>query len=505
MADTGTGILVHAQDACHAEGIAVTAYCGRFLYPQQYAAVVYPLVQRGNQGFILPSIAAAPCAARAACVDDNIYIVRHAVLHIVKVDEFHVHRKPCQRFVDVDKGVHISLMEMAGQRPGAQAAPTVQNRHRQRQGRHGTMGMQLLNSAELVRNIRDILHKIREVIQKVQVAAQADAVDLGPQQGAADMVPILSCIAGGVAARCKGRCTAQAHREQVRMEPQLMHRRINARAHPDFITRKHALDDAVKAEFLKVRAVRFNAHPAIVIKYIGTLAVTVDQIHQFFAVPGHKLLGKLHVIPLVSRRRHVGHLQAALVDKVLCRQGIPILGRKIIQRLFRYGKVIAAPVRKQILVALIAAPDPDEVIEHTGKPHHVGLGVGLAPIFQPVVQKVLSFLGARINRQQVLTGPAVGNMVVHVDLFPGAPCQKADRVSMEQHWTCHSHCTCGSIPLPCVRRQQLVGRAVPNLPVTQGFGAVIDLELLIKEPRHRLNGQRLFGSNDRLCAQKGLL
>ena len=42
----------------------------------------------------------------------------------------------------------------------------------------------------------------------MQVAAQADAVDLGAQQRTADMIPVGGSIVGGVAAGGKGRRAA---------------------------------------------------------------------------------------------------------------------------------------------------------------------------------------------------------------------------------------------------------------------------------------------------------
>ena len=110
--------------------------------------------------------------------------------------------------VDVDQRVHVGFVEMPRQRPGAQAAPAVQDGYGQRQGGHGAASVQRLDGAEFIRNRGDIVHKIREIVQKMQVAAQADAVDLGAQQRTADMIPVGGSIVGGIAAGGKGRRAA---------------------------------------------------------------------------------------------------------------------------------------------------------------------------------------------------------------------------------------------------------------------------------------------------------
>ena len=113
-----------------------------------------------------------------------------------------------QRLIDVDQRMHVGFVEMPRQRPRAQAAPAVQDGYSQRQGGHGSAGVQRLDGTEFIRDRGDIVHKIREIVQKMQVAAQADAVDLGAQQRTADMIPVGGSIVGGVAAGGKGRRAA---------------------------------------------------------------------------------------------------------------------------------------------------------------------------------------------------------------------------------------------------------------------------------------------------------
>ena len=208
VADAGAHILIHAQHPRHAEGVAAAAHSGRLLDTQQHTAIVHPEVQRCNKAFIAPRIAAAPRRAGAACIDDHIYIGGYTVLHIVKADKFHMHGQARQCLIDVDQRMHVGFVEMPRQRPGAQAAPTVQDGYGQRQGGHGAASVQRLDGTEFIRNRGDIVHKIREIVQKMQVAAQADAVDLGAQQRTADMIPVGGSIVGGIAAGGKGRRAA---------------------------------------------------------------------------------------------------------------------------------------------------------------------------------------------------------------------------------------------------------------------------------------------------------
>lgn len=100
----------------------------------------------------------------------------------------------------------------------------------------------------------------------------------------------------------------------------------------------------------------------------------MDQVHQRAAVGGHKPLGERHVIPLVGRGRLVGDLEVALVDEVLRRELVAVLGREIRQRLLRHREVIAAPVGEEAAVALVGAPDPDKVVEQAREPDHRRVG-----------------------------------------------------------------------------------------------------------------------------------
>ena len=257
-----------------------------------------------------------------------------------------------------------------------------------------------------------------------------------------------------------------------------MHRHVRRRAQPAFKPGKHALDQAVKPDGGEIFAAGLHAHPAVVVEDVGFLAEGVDDVHQRPGLVRHEPLNEIHVVPLVSRGRPVGGLQLSAVDEVLRRQGVAVFLPEGVQRRGAYRKVVAGPVGKPGSAPQIAAEDPYEIIEQRGQPDHVRLRVILAPDPQPVLQILPSHGMPRIQLPQVLALPVVGGMVVHVDLFPDAPCQEGHGIPVVGRASPD-----GDRPLP--QAPVLPGhlpprRPVPDLPVPQGLLRIVQLELLLK-------------------------
>ncbi|MNW66718.1 hypothetical protein D3C74_452170 [compost metagenome] len=82
--------------------------------------------------------------------------------------------------------------------------------------------MQLFNLSELIGNLLDVVTEIRVRLDQMQVSAQANPVNRLPEQRAPDIDPVFFGIQSRVPALHKGRRAAQAHREQIRMQPDLM-------------------------------------------------------------------------------------------------------------------------------------------------------------------------------------------------------------------------------------------------------------------------------------------
>ncbi|MNN86716.1 hypothetical protein D3C81_2041600 [compost metagenome] len=82
--------------------------------------------------------------------------------------------------------------------------------------------MQLFNLSELIGNLLDVVTEIRIRLNQMQVAPETDPVNWLPEQRAPDVDPVFFGIQGRVPALHKGRRTAKAHREQIRMQPDLM-------------------------------------------------------------------------------------------------------------------------------------------------------------------------------------------------------------------------------------------------------------------------------------------
>ena len=138
---------------------------------------------------------------------------------------------------------------------------------------------------------------------------------------------------------------------------------LHSRAESGLIAGKDAFDQTVKTELLKMVMIRFQTHPAVVIEYVRLLSIAVHQFHQTLPEIHNKTIYKCHVIQLAPGRRHMGDMEFPLVDEVLRRQTVAVLRLKRCEHRRTDGKIIGAPVRKQISLFFITAPHPDEIVK----------------------------------------------------------------------------------------------------------------------------------------------
>ena len=108
-----------------------------------------------------------------------------------------------------------------------------------------------------------------------------------------------------------------------------------------------------------------------------------------------------------------------------------------------------------------------------------------------------------VQLAQVLAGPVVGGVVVHVDFFPDTPRQEGHGVAVPGHGGGNRHFAV--FVLPVFLRHFLVRRPVVHLPEGQGVRAVVQLELLVEKALQRMDRDAIARSHHGIGAQKGLL
>ena len=101
------------------------------------------------------------------------------------------------------------------------------------------------------------------------------------------------------------------------MQSDLMYIRLCSRTKSYFIAGEDALDQSVKMKFREELTVRLHSYPAVIVKYVSFFTVGFYKIHQFAAVIHHETVGKTHIVSLPVRRRHMGHMEFSLIDKIL--------------------------------------------------------------------------------------------------------------------------------------------------------------------------------------------
>ena len=282
-----------------------------------------------------------------------------------------------------------------------------------------------------------------------------------------------------------------------------MHGHLGIGAQPALEAGEHALDQPVEAHMLEPGAVGLQAHPAVIVEHVGFLAVLMDDVHQRLRLFRHEVLDEFHVIPLVGGGGHVGHLELAAVDEVLRRQGVAVLLLEGPQGRRADGEVIAGPVGEAVAQAVVGAPDPHEVVEQAGQADHVGLGIGHAPFLHPVLEVRPRRRMPGIQLPQMLAGPGVGGVVVHVDLFPDAPGQEGHGILVPGRRAGDGNLAVGIGPLPAGYLR--AAGAVVDLIVGQRVGAVVEDELLVKVAVHQADGQRVALGGHRIGDEEGLL
>ena len=260
-----------------------------------------------------------------------------------------------------------------------------------------------------------------------------------------------------------------------------MSRHIHSRAKSCLVTGEHALNQTVKAKFLEFSIVRLYANPAVIIEYIGFLAIFMYHINQLFAKGNYKFIDKRHPVCLLFCTGHMGNMKLSLIDKILCRHGITVFFCKFIQCDITHCIIIGAPVREQIGISLAASPNPYKIVEHGGKPDYRCIRMGFTPVFHPAQHIFLGFRISGVNLHQMLLIPVVCGMVVHGNLFPDTVCQKADRIFMERSNSLQGNGTRLLLIAPFGGIYLFIGCSVINLPVLESSLAIVDGKLLCKE------------------------
>ena len=374
----------------------------------------------------------------------------------------------------------IRLMEMAGERPGAQAAPVMHHRHPNGQRRGRAAFVQRLYAAEVPGHVRYDVVEFILAYGEVQVATQTYALYRLPGQRPAHVQPVAERVLFRLAALRKCGQPAQPHGEQVRMETQFMGLNFGKRAQAALEAGEHALYEPVEAYGREILAAGLHAHPAVVVKHVGLFAVGMDDVHQRPGFFRHETLDEVHIVLLRPGRRAVGSLKQAFVYEILGGQGVAVFLLKRLERGGAHGKVVAGPVHETAAEAHVVPEYPHEIVEQRSQAHHIRLGIGFAPVFEPLLQVLPGQGMPGIQLAQMLAGPVVGGVVVHIDLFPHPPRQEGHRIPVEGFAVVDLYCAAGVFPL--VGAQQAVARPVPHLPVLHGFGGIVQFELLCKIP-----------------------
>ena len=218
------------------------------------------------------------------------------------------------------------------------------------------------------------------------------------------------------------------------------------------------------------------------------LAVGVDDVHHLLGQRADLLLLELDEVAELLAGHAEHRVVVALIHNELRTELVPCPFLELFKDVGADAGAVTEPLDE--FLALLVVKGQRELVEEGREPHHINVGVGLAPAAQ-----LFFYIGLRLGLAHIvgqLVGrvlPVVGQEVVHVYGVPDQKRQKADGVLVVGDGF-DLNLTGRLVKEPLVGGYDLTGRAVDDLPPALGVVQRVDLELLGVEAVHQVDAQR---------------
>ena len=220
--------------------------------------------------------------------------------------------------------------------------------------------------------------------------------------------------------------------------------------------------------------------------------------HRFLAVGVYDvdhLLGQLADFLLLELdkvaellARHAEHrVVVALIHNEFGAELVPCPLFKFFQNVRADAGTVTEPLHE--FLTLLVVKGQRELVEEGREPHHINVGVGLAPATQ-----LFFYIGLRFGLTHIVGQlvrrvlPVVGQEVVHVYGVPDQERQKADGVLVIGDGF-DLDLACRLVEEPFVGGDDLARRAVNDLPPALGVIQRVDFQLLGVEAVHQVDAQ----------------
>ena len=339
-----------------------------------------------------------------------------------------------------------------------------------------------MDLAELADHILNFVNKAGPVVGKLEVAAVADAVQRAAQDGAAGLQPVGAGLTDRVAA------LGEHIGEEVGQQTALgVADTFDVGDHPQRNAAADRADHGVQADGGKILAVGLGADPVIAEEHHRLFAVGVDDIDHLLGQLADLLLLELDKVAEFLARHAEHCVVVALIHNELRAELVagPLL--ELFQNVGADAGAVTEPLDE--FLAFLVVKGQRELVEEGRKPHHINVGVSLAPAAQLFFYIRLRLGLAHIVGQLVRRVlPVVGQEVVHVYGVPDQKRQKADGILVVGN-RLNFNLTGRLVKEPLVGGYDLAGRAVDDLPPALGVVQRVDLELLGVETVHQMDAQ----------------
>ena len=210
----------------------------------------------------------------------------------------------------------------------------------------------------------------------------------------------------------------------------------------------------------------------------GFPAIFVADIHQdLHQLRNLTLLEPLKILEFLSRNA-VRVVVIALVDDILRTEPIARFPLKLLQNIGAHTGAVSEPVHKLFFCIFIEYQG--KLMEKGSKADHIRIRVFHHPFFQLIDDMLLCLRLPHIKCDLVLyIFPAVGNEIIHMYRVPDDKGQETDRIIVITFRLCQNDLPAPLLIAPPVRRHDLSGRAVNNLPPAFDIIDGVGLQLLI--------------------------
>ena len=279
-------LFLYAQNIIQLEEFSLPLMSSRFSNADKTATIIDKFSHSSKDSRICPVFSTGLCCISIAYINDYIKILQELFIlaNVIKADKGNIKRCTAQCLYNPEIGIILLIINGMMYHmitPGTHFSPAVQNRHSFYAVRCCSLNV-VIQHAELLAHLLDILHKIRKFQGKLQISAIADPLDRASKDCSSGSHPVHLCLFYRIAA------FMECIREKVRQKSSLCVLYIfDITEQTQGCTISHASDHCIQPDGGKLIHKRLHADPVISQKHHGFFSILMNNIHHFLRKAGY--------------------------------------------------------------------------------------------------------------------------------------------------------------------------------------------------------------------------